>query len=420
LNGRNGEATNSDDVKGRGIDRKQNSRIAQLENALRRMRLKKPKPNAKGSKKKRKSPKKKVSKDHSHILRSDHGSVIAGLMDSVPTAPVLVRGSTSNSMVTGNYFIYMGHGQHFSDQSITTTAFPNSTGVIKPIVGRSWNVSPISTLRPTSQGDSSGTPSTQYAVVPYGTTDSFKTKVNKITLHVSYAGSQTLMTAELRVFVDYHGDILCDLIDESQVQGYPTLVQIYDRIYNHPRVIKIKVDSGSSIDYVLPFPTAQLYGTSPMNIADWNTVWAGATGTMQACLANTMALNDNRSGPGLYKAPLNAPTTGNVYGFIDTPLVYVVGVFPTSANITVNTTMDVEYHDESLYSVSKPSVCDSLTATALHTLAMAAHHDSTTVPLHKKGIKFKDVVRKAAKAEHVAQTLSASPLGQAVITAALA
>jgi len=228
------------------------------------------------------------------------------------------------------------------------------------------------------------------------------------------------MTAELRIFVDYHGDILSDLIDESQVQGYPTLVQIYDRIYNHPRVIKIKVDSGSSIDYVLPFPTAQLYGTSPIDISNWNSVWAGATGTVQTCIANNMALNDSRSGPGLYKAPLNVPSSGNVYGFLDTPLVYVVGVFPTSANITVNTTMDAEYHDESLYSVSKPSVCDSLTATALHTLAMAAHHDSTTVPLHKKGIKFKDVVRKAAKAEHVAQTLSASPLGQAVITAALA
>ncbi len=415
LNGANGEATNKDDVRRSSQDAKQNREINELRREMKMLKMASKANVSKKTKQPRNARKTtktaKLSKDHTHALRSDHNNVTVGLMDSIPTAPVLVRGSTSNNVAAGQLYLYMGIFDHYSDTVFSTTAYPSGTALCRSVAGCSYGFADNATTYPSTDGLGSF----QFNTIPYSVTDSYKTKVNKATLHFSYSGSQTLMSTEVRMYIDYHGDLF-----RGGWDGYttPKLVDIYNTVWNHPRVIKVKVESGKVIDYTIPIATAQIADANPVSLADYASqpAWAGATGTVNFCSANVMSLMDQRRDPGLW---IRKNST-NTYSVISTPLVYIVSNMTAAGTLSVNTTFDAEYHDESLYSVSKPSLCDTLTASALHTVAMNAHHEATTTPLHPKGLSFKDVLRKATKAEHVAQSVAASPLGEAILTAAMA
>jgi hypothetical protein len=361
------------------------------------------------------------------ILTSEHSNPVYGLMDSVPTTTVVSRGQTAVVPAANEYCLFMGIGDHH--KALSSYLEDPATGTIKylrPIqaIGYRFNASGGSQgWKPAEINNGNVTSSPQYCLNPYNSTGSFKSKVNKATLHMSFMGTQALMSAEFRIFIDYHGDLMETLANTSPITG-PSLISTFNTVFNHPRVIKVKVNSGESIDYVLPFPTAQLAEPYITSVGD---VLGGTnTGSINMLKANEKALSDSRSS--LYgnqnwfyrKESTNATINYDDQGICSTPLVYVACIFQTSAQISCTFTMDCEYHDESLYSVSSPSVCDPLSAGALHTVVMNAHHESTTKPLHSKGLSFKDVVRKAVKAEHVAQSVAASPLGQAVIASAIA
>ncbi len=415
LNGSNGEATNKDDVRRSNQDAKQNREINALRRELKQLKMSAKKSPVKKTKQPRivGKPAKnvKLSKDHTHALRSDHNNVVVGLMDSIPTAPVLVRGSTSNAVSAGQLYLYMGIFDHYSDTPFTTTIYPNNGAVCRSVAGCSFAFADSSTNYPST--DNIG--SFQYNTIPYSVTNSYKSKVNKATLHFSYSGSQALMSTEVRMYIDYHGDLFRD---GWNAYTTPRLVDIYNTVWNHPRVIKVKVESGKVVDYSLPIPTAQIADANPIDLSTYNgaSEWPGATGSINFCSANVLSLMDQRRDPGVWIRRSGS----NIYSVCSPPLVYIVSNMTSAGTLTVNTTFDAEYHDESLYSVSKPSLCDTLTASALHTVAMNAHHEATTTPLHPRGLAFKDIVRKATKAEHVAQSVASSPLGEAILAAAMA
>lgn len=360
------------------------------------------------------------------LLTSEHSQPIFGLMDSVPTTAVVSRGQSAVSLAANEYCLFMGIGDNQKTSSAyTDSALNPSTRYLKALQSVAYRFNATGGAqywKPTEVNNFTVTTSPQYALNPYNTTNSFKGKVNKMTLHLSFMGTQALMSAEFRIYLDYHGDLMESLGGGAPTTG-PTLINTFNAVFNHPRVIKVKVESGESIDYALPFPVAQL--EEPWSVDVASKIGGTSTGVVDVMPANKHALSDSRSTLGSQTWFYRKESTGaNVdyenQAICSTPLVYVACIFQTSAQVSCTCTMDCEYHDESLYSVSQPSVCDPASAGAIHTLVMNAHHESTTKPLHNKGLSFKDVVRKASKAEHVAQSVAASPMGQAIIASALA
>lgn len=417
LNGANGEATGKDDVK--AVDYVQDKRIKALEKALNAMRMqKKPKSRPNGHKPRKgkvvKSSGARLHRGLSHMLRSDHTQPTVGLMDAIPTATVVQAGSISNVVNAGEQFLWMGFGDHHNEQVMSTTAYPSSTAAFRAVTGRSYNGTAANmALQTWSTNSTTVNPVTQWAQCPYGVTASYRSKVNKMSVHLSYSGTATNMTAEFRIYIDYHGDLFENLTGTTT----PDLAATYNAVYNHARSIKVKVRSEESIDYVLPITTAQLAGSTVFDTSTATAAWPGAVGSVFRCQANKLALADQRSYFGNNTFLLN---TGKYYSVVSTPLIYIVGNMAAGASVAVHCTVDAEFYDENLRSVSTASVCDSLTATALHTIAMNAHSEASGTPLHHKGLKFKDIVRRAVKAEHVAQSVASSPLGSAILTAALA
>lgn len=418
----------------KNIDKKQNALIEQLRQKVRSLEIsrkknKKPAPKKRVGKPFSGKRGKRASPSHSGYLRSDHSNPVIGILDSVPTTACLHRGQSSVNIGNGQSFMYLGFLNGGKDQTLEKTAGGTVTMSNVAGVSYSWNTFGTDQFwNPTAVNNPNVKSSMQKAVSPYGLTSSTKCKLNKASLHISYAGTQTMMSAMLHIFIDYHGDVVKNLRRNTStaVNGY-ALGATYDLIFNHPRTIKVKVDSGSAIDYALPFPTAQLYSAQEVNPSDFNIssdpqnlfkadqVLFGAIPNLNSQMDNVSVIE-----PFFYQQESTTATPSTVFGYsYNNPLVYVVGSFPTAALLSVNLTMDWEYHDEDLYSVSKPSLCDSLTATALHTLVMNGHHEATTKPVHK-GLKFKDIIRNAAKAEHTASALATSPLGEAVLAAALA
>lgn len=399
-------------------------KLKNLNQVLGKLTLGKKKNTPKQQKNKKMRSVRKAHPRNAGILTSEHSNPVYGLMDSVPTTTVVSRGQTAVIPAANEYCLFMGIGDHH--KALTSYLDGTTTRYLRPIqaIGYRWNASGGSQgWKPAEINNGNVTSSPQYCLNPYNSTGSFKSKVNKATLHMSFMGTQALMSAEFRIYVDYHGDLMEKINGSTPVTG-PTLISTFNAVFNHPRVIKVKVNSGESIDYVLPFPTAQL---ADVKYADCADIMGGdATGVVNMLPANYKALSDQRSfdyGNQTWfyrKESTNATVNYDDQGLCSTPLVYVACIFQTSAQVSCTFTMDCEYHDESLYSVSSPSVCDPLSAGALHTVVMNAHHESTTKPLHSKGLSFKDVVRKAVKAEHVAQSVAASPLGQAVIASAIA
>lgn len=356
------------------------------------------------------------------LLTNEHSQPTYGLMDAVPTAPVVSRGQSIANLAANEYCLFMGIGDHSANSTTYTDTGPEpdvdrALRSIQAIAYRFTAAGGAQGWAPTSTNNTAVVSSPQYSMNPYNVDASFRSKINKMTLHLSFMGSQTLMSAEFRIFIDYHGDIMGEITNSGA-----TLMDTFNRVYSHPRTIKVKVESGNTIDYVIPFPGAKLATTLPLNVSDY---LANGTGMVYQCAANTDALADARSGYGnakwFYRKESTTATANAVdQGICSTPLVYVACIFQNSAQVSCTCTTDCEYHDESLYSVATPSICDPSTAGALHALVMNAHHEATTKPLHPSGLRFKDIVRKAIKAEHVAQSVAASPLGQAVVTAALA
>ena len=423
-------------------DQRQDAKIMALERKVAQLNLKTgrimavPKRAKKtGARPRNSAIRRKAHRDNSHLLRSDHGNVTSGLMDSVPTTSVLHRGQANISAGANDSFMYLGFMNGGCDTTVTSSATTKGT-TISSIAGISYTFNATGGTNnywcPNPLNNTNCKTSMQKAACPYNPTNSYKCKLNKASLHLSYAGSQTMMTATVYIFVDYHGDVVRNLTRSAIPQQGYNLGETYSLIFNHPRTIKVKVDSGSSIDYALSFPTAMLASCTMVDRSDLyvndstKTPLFGTylgTGLLALPTANVVAQMDPLTNPDVfvYEPESANTTTSSVTGIsANNPLVYVVASFPTAAQLTVNMAMDWEYHDESLYSVSKPSLCDTLTASALHTVVMAGHHEATTTPLHTKGLTFKDTVRKAMKAEHTAAAIAASPVGQAVIAAALA
>lgn len=358
------------------------------------------------------------------ILTTEHSQPVYGLMDAVPTAAVVSRGQSAVAMAANEYCLFMGIGDHQRSLSsyVDGSPDPDVTRYLKPIqsIGYRFTASGGNQgWRPTEINNTAVTTSPQYAMNPYNADSTYKSKVNKMTLHLSFMGTQALMSAEFRIYIDYHGDLMGQL---PNVNG-PKLIDTFNKVFNHPRVIKVKVESGHTIDYSIPFPCAQLIEGQTVDPSFF--VPNALNGEVTIMKANGEALTDSRSGSGSQawfyrKESTNATVDYENQGISSTPLVYVACIFQTSAQVSCTCTMDCEYHDEELYSVSSPSICDPSTAGSIHALVMNAHHEATTKPLHPSGLRFKDVIRKAVKAEHVAQSVAASPLGQAVVAAALA
>ena len=350
------------------VDKKQNKRIDGLARQLKMVtasigRIKLVKASAqKKTKQKKARATRRAHPRNAGLLTSEHSQPTFGLMDAVPTTAVVSRGQSTAVLAANEYCLFMGIGDHhnnystYSDTS-TSPATDRQLRSIQSISYRFNNAGGAQGWGPTSTNNAAVTSTPQYSMNPYSVDASFKSKVNKMTLHLSFLGTQALMSTEFRIFIDYHGDLMGEISNSGA-----TLIDTFNRVFNHPRCIKVKVESGSSIDYVVPFVGAKLETCTTQNISDY---LANAVGQMQVCQANSDALTDERSYFGSLKWFYRRESTNATVNVVDqgicsTPLVYVVCAAQVSAQISVTCTMDCEFHDESLYSVSTPSICDLL------------------------------------------------------------
>ena len=130
------------------------------------------------------------------LLTSEHSNPIYGLMDSVPTTAVVSRGQSAVTLASNEYCLFMGIGDH--QKSLTSYLDGATTRYLRPIQSIAYRFTSAGgsqNWKPTETNNSAVTSSAQYALNPYNSSSSFKSKVNKMTLHLSFMGTQALMSA---------------------------------------------------------------------------------------------------------------------------------------------------------------------------------------------------------------------------------
>lgn len=433
LNGCNGEATNSDDVK-RGAARKQSNRdinqdrkIAALTNKINALSVSLKKKNSLQNKK----PTKKVHTSHLGLLRSDHGTPTCGLMDSTPTAPVTLKAQSAAAPTANQYFLGAYWPGGCNEQSVTASTAPGDGQTACKVIdtwgfSSKWDSGSTVKMREMTTSAATGAAAFAKAASPYAMTDTMKSKCNKISLHLSYSGTQTNMTSEVYIYVDYHGDLFGTAAPDSATSSFwaSSADTVIGTIMRHPKVIRIKVESGKSVDYCVPFPTAQLVNSAIVSSINSfrNSTDGLATTSVNISpsiyLPNFECDIDNGS-EYPYVIRFNDASASELY-VVRNPQIYVVAACQTACQLNATILCDNEYADESIISVSKPSPMDVGAAHALHAVVQAAHFEAHRTPLHTDGIKWKNMLQKVRKAEHVAASFAASPTGEAIMAAALA
>lgn len=392
------------------------------------------------SKNKRQS--RKLHPNHTHLLRADHGSTVVGLMDSKPTAAVTtpatvaVTAAANQNVVaalwpgsckaqsTGSS-IQVGDGPAASTQ---TTVY-DTTGTVS-------NFASGSTTRMRERLN----PTLFTGSCPYSFTSTMASKCNKLSVHVAFTGAQNFTSIEFRMLVDVTGTLFSSGRRLADGNFWSRTEQaVFDTIWSHQKAVRVKLDSGNTFNYSVPLPTAKL--TSMVKSTDI----IGYRTAADASNANATANSgyDDTGAPAssvgqattdvywpVYTCDVDDPNLQpnmvrfnnwrtNEFAVVREPLIYIAASCPISCTLSVSSFVDAEYEDSSLISISKPSPMDVSAAHALHAVCNAAHFEAHRTPIHEK-LTFKSVLKKVQKSEHVVSSVAASPLGEAVLAAALA